>query len=115
MKLLLILLAVGSCTATTIYCYPNYCDNIHCDTTSKQICASQHAVLVPNSTTCGCCPSCITQLSMIIIGVIVITNVININNTDPSYWQLNDLPNLLNQKLALQFCHLPAVCSCKRV
>jgi hypothetical protein len=115
MKLLLILLAICVCTASAVVCRPNFCATVVCPKLSQEICASQNAVYVPYTSLCGCCPSCLTEQGMIIIGVIVIANVININNTDPSYWQLNDLPNLLYQKLVLQFCHIPAVCSCKCV
>ena len=86
MTLHLILLAVCVCTASAIVCLPNYCDEVACPDLREENCASRNAVLVPNATFCGCCPSCITQLSMIIIGVIVITVAININNIDPFCW-----------------------------
>jgi len=87
MKLLLTLLAVCVCTAWAIVCPPQYCANVKCSELSPETCASQNAVLKPNATFCGCCPDCITQLSMIIIGVIVIiTVVITIKNVEPFCW-----------------------------
>jgi hypothetical protein len=87
MKLLLILLAVCVCSASAIVCPRNYCANVQCLPLDAQTCASQNAVLTPNASFCGCCPACITQLSMIIIVVIVIIPiVINTKNFDPFCW-----------------------------
>jgi len=80
MKLLLTLLAVCVCTASALVCSPQACDSIRCVELNQENCVSQNAVLKPKATFCGCCPACITQLSMIIIGAIdIITIVFNIN------------------------------------
>jgi hypothetical protein len=81
MKLVLTLLAVCVCDASAIACLPQFCANIRCYELSPETCVAENSVYKPNATFCGCCPDCIRQLGMIIIGVtVIITIVSNINN-----------------------------------
>ncbi|KDR19286.1 hypothetical protein L798_06081 [Zootermopsis nevadensis] len=58
------LLVLGACLSVVspFVCLQNYCQTVNCTTVTELPCA-QNAILVPNSSFCGCCAKCITQLN----------------------------------------------------
>ncbi|XP_063243013.1 uncharacterized protein LOC134542571 [Bacillus rossius redtenbacheri] len=57
--LVLVMLVLAVTEVHSIACPANYCSSVTCSTDLK---CSSNQLLKPNSTTCGCCSSCVTQL-----------------------------------------------------
>ncbi|XP_069688473.1 fungal protease inhibitor-1-like [Periplaneta americana] len=62
MKIQLAALSLCLSVVSAIVCPPNYCNSVDCSTITNEPCA-ENALLVPRSSFCGCCSTCITQLN----------------------------------------------------
>ena len=57
------------CTSFAIVCPQNYCERVDCSNAiEKNDCEqNQNGIFEEHGTFCGCCPACLTKLSMIIL------------------------------------------------